>query len=99
MTTRFLLQKKANEERDVRENLIALRPRLDDDCLPLLIFVNKGIEIKTNALTLEIIADTCGPNVAKVATFLVRLTIIQLYKHPALILSRQSGPSFAKESE
>lgn len=38
--------------------------------MPLLIFVNKGIEIKTRALTLEIIADTCGPEVARVATFL-----------------------------
>ena len=38
--------------------------------MPLLIFVNKGIEIKTHSLTLEIIADTCGPEVAKAATFL-----------------------------
>jgi hypothetical protein len=33
--------------------------------------VNKGIETGTNALTLEIIADTCGKDVAKVSTFLV----------------------------
>ncbi|KAL0578514.1 hypothetical protein V5O48_003507 [Marasmius crinis-equi] len=38
--------------------------------IPLLIFVNKGIEIGTHALTLEIIADTCGPDVAKAATFI-----------------------------
>ena len=38
--------------------------------MPLLIFVNKGIETTSRALTLEIIADTCGPEVAKVATFL-----------------------------
>lgn len=38
----------------------------------MLIFVNKGIEVGTNALTLEIIADTCGPEIAKVATFIVR---------------------------
>ncbi|KAF9270015.1 hypothetical protein L218DRAFT_952214 [Marasmius fiardii PR-910] len=37
---------------------------------PLLIFVNKGIEMGTHALTLEIIADTCGPDVAKAATFI-----------------------------
>ncbi|KAI5121139.1 hypothetical protein M0805_007137 [Coniferiporia weirii] len=54
----------------VRETLTALRPRLDTDALPLLIFVNKGIEISTRALTLEIIADTCGVEVAKVATFI-----------------------------
>jgi hypothetical protein len=39
--------------------------------LPLLIFVNKGIETETQALTLEIVADTCGSKVAKVATFIV----------------------------
>ena len=38
--------------------------------MPLLIFVNKGIEISTHSLTLEIIADTCGSEVAKAATFL-----------------------------
>ncbi|GJE99652.1 NAD(P)-dependent glycerol-3-phosphate dehydrogenase [Phanerochaete sordida] len=54
----------------VRETLTALKPTLDMDNLPLLIFVNKGIEIGTHALTLDIILDTCGPEVAKVATFL-----------------------------
>lgn len=54
-----------------RETLTALKPTLDESKLPLLIFVNKGVEIKTRALTLEIIADTCGPEVAKVATFIV----------------------------
>jgi hypothetical protein len=44
---------------------------LDINNLPLLIFVNKGIEIGTHALTLEIIADTCGPDIAKAATFIV----------------------------
>jgi hypothetical protein len=44
---------------------------MNNDKLPLLIFVNKGIEQDTQALTLEIIADTCGPDVARVATFLV----------------------------
>ena len=50
-----------------------LRPHLptDPSFLPLLIFVNKGIEIGTHALTLDIIADTCGPEVAKIATFIV----------------------------
>ncbi|CCM04199.1 uncharacterized protein FIBRA_06365 [Fibroporia radiculosa] len=54
----------------IREILTALKPKLDDKSLPLMIFVNKGIEIKTHALTLEIIADTCGPDIAKVATFI-----------------------------
>lgn len=54
----------------VRETLTALKPTLDLKNLPLFIFVNKGIEIGTHALTLDIIADTCGPEVAKVATFL-----------------------------
>ncbi|OSC99447.1 NAD-dependent glycerol-3-phosphate dehydrogenase [Trametes coccinea BRFM310] len=54
----------------VRETLTALKPTLDEAKLPLLIFVNKGIEISTRALTLEIIADTCGPDIAKVATFI-----------------------------
>jgi hypothetical protein len=43
----------------------------DSQSLPLLIFVNKGIEQGTQALTLEIIVDTCGPELAKVSTFLV----------------------------
>ena len=50
--------------------LTELRPRLDSKNMPLLIFVNKGIEISTHSLTLEVIADTCGPEVAKAATFL-----------------------------
>ncbi|KAI0931827.1 hypothetical protein AcV5_004780 [Taiwanofungus camphoratus] len=54
----------------VRETLTALRPRLDENHPPLLIFVNKGIETGTHALTLEIIADTCGAELAKVATFI-----------------------------
>ncbi|KAJ7786560.1 glycerol-3-phosphate dehydrogenase [Mycena metata] len=45
-------------------------PTQDKAKLPLLIFVNKGIEIGTDALTLEIIADTCGADVAKAATFI-----------------------------
>jgi glycerol-3-phosphate dehydrogenase len=35
-----------------------------------MIFVNKGIEISTHALTLEIIADTLGADAAKAATFI-----------------------------
>ncbi|TBU34665.1 NAD-dependent glycerol-3-phosphate dehydrogenase [Dichomitus squalens] len=54
----------------VRETLTKLKPTLEGGKVPLLIFVNKGIEIKTRALTLEIIADTCGPEIAKVATFI-----------------------------
>jgi hypothetical protein len=44
---------------------------MDQDKLPLLIFVNKGIEVGTNALTLDIIADTCGKKMARAATFIV----------------------------
>lgn len=51
--------------------MTTLRPCFDVKKLPLLIFVNKGIETKTKALTLEIIADTCGKDIAKVATFIV----------------------------
>lgn len=61
-----------------RANLSILRPRLDVDNLPLMIFVNKGIEIGTYALTLEIIADTCGPDIAKAATFIVGLKFFSL---------------------
>ncbi|EJD03675.1 NAD-dependent glycerol-3-phosphate dehydrogenase [Fomitiporia mediterranea MF3/22] len=54
----------------LRKTLTDLQPRLNPKSMPLLIFVNKGIETSTRALTLEIIADACGPEVAKVATFL-----------------------------
>ncbi|KAJ2932267.1 hypothetical protein H1R20_g4840, partial [Candolleomyces eurysporus] len=54
----------------LRANLEHIRPKLDINNLPLLIFVNKGIEIGTHALTLEIIVDTCGPDIAKAATFI-----------------------------
>ncbi|KAG6886987.1 hypothetical protein C0992_001339 [Termitomyces sp. T32_za158] len=54
----------------LRDNLAILQRQLDAKKMPLLIFVNKGIEIGTQALTLEIIADTCGPEVAKKATFI-----------------------------
>ena len=54
-----------------RETLTKLRPSLDEDRLPLLIFVNKGIEVGTNALTLDIIAETCGKEAARAATFIV----------------------------
>ena len=60
-----------NEQHDCRDTLTKLRPNLDEAKLPLLIFVNKGIEIGTQALTLEIIADTCGPQIAQAATFIV----------------------------
>ncbi|KII94154.1 hypothetical protein PLICRDRAFT_100353 [Plicaturopsis crispa FD-325 SS-3] len=54
----------------LRENLTILRPHLNEKKLPLMIFVNKGIEIGTQALTLEIIADTCGGSIARLATFI-----------------------------
>jgi hypothetical protein len=56
---------------DSRETLTKLRPSLNVQNLPLLIFVNKGIEVGTNALTLDIIADTCGKEAARAATFIV----------------------------
>ena len=54
-----------------RSTLAALRPVLNFNRLPLLIFVNKGIEASTQCMTLEIITDELGPEVGKVATFLV----------------------------
>ncbi|KAH7930513.1 NAD-dependent glycerol-3-phosphate dehydrogenase [Leucogyrophana mollusca] len=54
----------------LRETLIGLQPNLSLEKLPLLIFVNKGIETNTQALTLEIVADTCGSHVARMATFI-----------------------------
>ena len=39
-----------------------------------MIFVNKGIEISTQCMTLEIIMDELGPEVAKAATFLVSIS-------------------------
>lgn len=55
-----------------REFLTKLRASLVGEYLPLMIFVNKGIETDTQALTLEIIADTCGSDIARAATFIVR---------------------------
>lgn len=64
--------------------------------MPLLIFVNKGIEIGTQALTLEIIADTCGPDIAKAAAFVVSaFSFMVVIRHNP---SGKSGPSFAAES-
>ncbi|KDR85401.1 hypothetical protein GALMADRAFT_234257 [Galerina marginata CBS 339.88] len=54
----------------LRATLQILRPSLNLNNLPLMIFVNKGIEVGTNALTLEIIADTCGAEIAKAAAFI-----------------------------
>jgi glycerol-3-phosphate dehydrogenase len=58
-----------------RATLTKLRPKIDDNKLPLLIFVNKGIEIGTNALTLDIIADICGAKMARAASFIVRFPV------------------------
>ncbi|KZT36605.1 glycerol-3-phosphate dehydrogenase [Sistotremastrum suecicum HHB10207 ss-3] len=54
----------------LRTTLQSIHSKLRRDDSPLLIFVNKGIESETQALTLEIIADTCGPDIARIATFL-----------------------------
>jgi hypothetical protein len=62
---------RASHRNTIRETLIKLRGSLVGENLPLLIFVNKGIETATQALTLEIIADTCGSDIARAATFIV----------------------------
>ncbi|KAG8979175.1 hypothetical protein FRB90_008211, partial [Tulasnella sp. 427] len=54
----------------LRKFLENISPLLDQDNLPLLAFVNKGIEAKTKALTLEIISDTLGPKAARQSTFI-----------------------------
>ncbi|KAF8599758.1 glycerol-3-phosphate dehydrogenase [Ceratobasidium sp. AG-I] len=54
----------------LRKVLEELHPRMPQDKIPLLIFVNKGIETGTQALTLEIIAESCGKEMAKASTFL-----------------------------
>jgi hypothetical protein len=78
--------------------LRTLHPKLNIGNMPLLIFVNKGIEIGSHALTLEIITDTCGPEIAKAATFIVSL-ISCTWRRLSRDIVTQSGPSFAKESE
>lgn len=57
-----------------------IRGSLDPDNPPLMIFVNKGIEAETGALTLEIILDTCGKQIATQATFLVRSFALCIYR-------------------
>ncbi|KAG9003775.1 hypothetical protein FRB94_002880 [Tulasnella sp. JGI-2019a] len=54
----------------LRAFLTSINPLLDHSRLPLLAFVNKGIETGTRALTLEIIADTCGNEAARNASFI-----------------------------
>lgn len=54
-----------------RTFLTSINPLLNQSRLPLLAFVNKGIEAGTRALTLEIIADTCGNDAARNASFIV----------------------------
>jgi hypothetical protein len=68
-----------------RETLIKLQHSFDRANLPLMIFVNKGIETGTQALTLEIIADTCGSEIARAATFIVSVVL------SADLRSRDSG--------
>ena len=43
--------------------------------LPLLVFVNKGIETGSNKLPLEVIEEVCGSEIARVSTFLVSLEL------------------------
>ncbi|CUA69595.1 NAD(P)H-dependent glycerol-3-phosphate dehydrogenase [Rhizoctonia solani] len=54
----------------LRKVLEELHPRMPKERIPLMIFVNKGIETGTQALTLEIVAEACAPEVAKAATFI-----------------------------
>lgn len=76
--------------------LRTLRPKFNIENMPLMIFVNKGIEVGSNALTLEIITDTCGPEVAEAAAFIVGSNFCFVAGiRPITFL--QSGPSFAKE--
>lgn len=56
-----------------------------------MIFVNKGIEIGTQALTLEIIADTCGGKIAREATFLASDLVIFLDESFTLTMSVTVG--------
>ncbi|KAJ6621108.1 glycerol-3-phosphate dehydrogenase [Mycena sp. CBHHK59/15] len=80
------------------ENLTILKRSLHDKTkLPLLIFVNKGIEIGTDALTLEIIADTCGSDVARAATFIVSARSGSHHIPYCLTHFFLVRPSFAKE--
>lgn len=44
-----------------RENLVQLKDHIDPLNHPLLIFVNKGIEVGTNALTLECVSKSFPP--------------------------------------
>ncbi|KAJ7631217.1 glycerol-3-phosphate dehydrogenase [Roridomyces roridus] len=81
----------------LRENLTILNRSLNIDGntkLPLLIFVNKGIEVGTNALTLEIIADTCGASVARAATFISGPSFAK-----EIILRRPTSVSVASMTE
>ncbi|KAG8757104.1 hypothetical protein FRC14_002387 [Serendipita sp. 396] len=55
---------------NLRGVLKEMHRMLDTESPPLLIFVNKGIEKGTQALTLEIIADECGSDIAKMSVFL-----------------------------
>ncbi|KIJ24782.1 hypothetical protein M422DRAFT_194292 [Sphaerobolus stellatus SS14] len=63
----------------LRETLTKLKPTIDQILKfdedgevksPVFIFVNKGIESKSNALTLEIVAEAVGKEVARAAAFL-----------------------------
>ncbi|KAI0830560.1 NAD-dependent glycerol-3-phosphate dehydrogenase [Trametes gibbosa] len=84
----------------VRETLAALKPALSGERVPLLIFVNKGIEIKTRALTLEIIADTCGPEIAKVATFISGPSFAQeiVRRQPTSVSVVSLSPTHAEQA-
>ena len=76
-----------------------INAQLDPNNLPLMIFVNKGIETESKALTLEIIVDECGPEIAKVATFIVSITrpLWPLLSDPnPVIFSSQAHPSRKK---
>ena len=85
----------AANNKSSRSNLAGLKPALNYDRLPLMIFVNKGIEASTQCMTLEIIADELGPEAAKAATFLVSHTCGEVSM--VLILTSSPGRRLQKK--
>ncbi|PPQ71125.1 hypothetical protein CVT24_009861 [Panaeolus cyanescens] len=83
----------------LRSTLQTLRPALDVNNLPLLIFVNKGIEVGTNALTLEIIADTCGADIAKASTFISGPSFAKEIGAPTVVQRQPTSVSVASLTE
>ncbi|KAG1749790.1 6-phosphogluconate dehydrogenase [Suillus paluster] len=83
----------------VRETLIKLQHSLNRENLPLMIFVNKGIETDTQALTLEIIADTCGSEIARAATFIVSAALSVDFHNSKVVRRQPTSVSVASLTE